>query len=103
MSNFRGNWNASQVKPAFNAFVFLPTAPAMKPRVRLEEGASLSSEHQTDPSVGEEWEDEEEEEGEGRRVLDAPPAEAEVMCSILDRDTYVRREEGREGGSSCLY
>lgn len=34
MAKFRGHWNASVAVPAFNAYAFLPTPPAMKPRVR---------------------------------------------------------------------
>jgi hypothetical protein len=72
MSKFRGNWNACAVKPAFNAFAFLPTAPAMKPRVRLEEGDEPSPEHEIEVLEGD--------------VLEAPPLDADVMCSIKDRD-----------------
>jgi len=72
MAKFRGNWNASVVRPAFNAFCFLPTAPAMKPRVRLEEDATPSVEHQIEVQEGE--------------ILENPPGDAAVMCSIQDRD-----------------
>lgn len=76
MANFRGNWNASVVKPAFNAFSFLPTAPAMKPRVRLEEGVVPSTEHLIEVVEG--------------RVLECAPSDADILCSIQDRDKYVR-------------
>lgn len=76
LGKFRGNWNASVVKPAFNAFAFLPTAPAMKPRVRLDEGCSSTAEHEIEIVGGE--------------VQEAPPSDADVMCSIKDRDNEYR-------------
>jgi len=87
MGKFRGNWNASLVKPAFNAFAFLPTAPAMKPRVRLDEGCESSGEHEIEILGGE-------------VLLEAPPSDADVLCSIKDRDNEYRGYISADG--SCF-
>ena len=79
MGKFRGTWNASVATPAFNAFQFLPTAPAMKPRVRVES-------EEAKPEVVEI-------ELESGSLLDGPPVDAEVLISIKDRYSYVSFHE----------
>ena len=72
MGKFRGTWNASVVRPAFNAFAFLPTAPPMKPRVVLKEEEVTCDDHLIDIIHG------------GDK-LDNPPDDAAVLCKIIDR------------------
>lgn len=71
MGKFRGTWNATNNKPSFNAFAFLPTAPPIKPRVKdVVVQTYVVSE---------------------LPLLNEAPIDAEILVNIKDRLKYTEK------------
>ena len=101
-SKFRGTWNYASRTPTFNAFQFLPTPPPQKPRTapppeveECEEAVAALSVTEAAPPVDvEACEEAVEDEAE---LLEDPPPDADVMCTIRDRDGNYRGYIANDG------
>lgn len=100
-SKFRGNWNYASRTPTFNAFQFLPTPPPQKPRTRPAEPEVAAPEvaaPEAAPAVDVEACEEAVAALDVGELLDAPPADADVLCMIRDRDSNYRGYIGTVDG-----
>ena len=102
-SKFRGNWNYASRTPTFNAFQFLPTPPPQKPRKApapapvVEECEDAVAGLTLGPAVSVEEPVEElaaEPEGD---LLEDPPRDADVLCTIRDRNGNYRGYIAKDG------
>ena len=96
-SKYRGTWNYASRTPTFNAFQFLPTPPPQKPRTKppvVEECEEAVAALSIGEAATVEEPVEELEQGE---LLEDPPADADVMCTIRDRNGKYRGYIANDG------